>query len=161
MSVFLTPSVDRTSCARGDDAEGCVYEAWSKLPPPPPSMIVQTERSYLRSAPLLSGQYVCVLLNTGAVCGQIFTRCWKGRFFRPPWAVFSWGSVISRNREGEAAVRSLQRRIGETRCQCALNTSCVDHGALMSTLWNLFSWHCSRSTNFCFTKTFVTLSLVL
>lgn len=98
MSVFLTPSVDRTSCARGDDAEGCVYEAWLKLPQPPPSMIVQTERSYLRSGPLLSGQYVCVLLNTGAVCGRIFTRCWKGRFFRPPWAVFTWGSVISRER---------------------------------------------------------------
>lgn len=102
----------------------------------------------------------CTLLNTGAVCGQIFMRRWKGRFFRPSWTVFSWGSVISGERDGEAAARSLQRRIGGTRCQCALNTSCVDHGTLMSTLWDLFSWRCSPWTDFCFTETFVTLRLV-
>lgn len=102
-----------------------------------------------------------MLLNTGAVCGQIFMRCWKGRFFRTSWTVLSWGSVISGERDGEAAARSLQRRIGGKRCQCALNTSCFDHGALMSTLWDLFSWQCLLWTNFCFTKTFVTLSLAL
>lgn len=105
---------------------------------------------------------LCILVNTGAVCGQIFMRCWKKRFFRTSWTIFSWGSVISGERDGAAAARSLQWRTGRMSCcQCALNTSCVDHGALMSTLWDLFSWQCSLWTNFCFTKTFVTLSLVL
>lgn len=142
-------------------------EFWSKVSQPPPTMCVPTERSYFGSGPRCWWHTrsvvcsVCMLLNTGAVCGQIFMRCWEGRFFRTSWTVFSWGSVISGERDGEAAARSLQRRIGGTRCQCALNTSCVDHGALMSTLWDLFSWQCSLCTNFCFTKTFVALSLVL
>lgn len=104
--------------------------------------------------PLMAMSSVCMLLNTGAVCGQIFMRRWKGRFFRASWTAFSWVSVISGGRDGEAAARSLQRRIGGTRCQCALNTSCVDHGALMSTLWDLSSWRYSLQTNFCLSYTF-------
>lgn len=144
-----------------------VYETRSTLSQPPPTMCVPNDAGYFRSGPRcwrhtwLAMYSACTLLNTGAVCGQIFMRCWKGRFFRPSWTVFSWGSVISGERDGEAAARSLQRRIGGTRCQCALNTSCVDHGTLMSTLWDLFSWRCSPRTDFCFSETFVTLCLVL